>query len=72
MNQNDEKDDEIREQSSAPGAVRGRYYEQYMSGSNVVLLAPDVAEVFHDSESVNAALRQYLAEHGKVPEKSAE
>jgi len=35
-----------------------------MRGSNVVLLAPDVAEVFHDSETVNTALREYLAEHG--------
>ena len=64
---NDE--DEIREQTSAPNAVRGKYYERYVSGSNVVLLAPDVAEAFHDSESVNAALRQYLAEHGSPPSK---
>lgn len=59
--------DEIREQTSAPGGVRGKYYEQYMQGSNVILLAPDVAEVFHDSETVNKALRQYLAEHGEPP-----
>ena len=57
-------EDEIREQTSAPGGVRGKYYEQYVQGSNVVLLAPDVAQVFHDSESVNKALRQYLADHG--------
>ena len=37
--------------------VRGKYYKQYMEGSNVVLLDPDVAAVFHDSESVNQALR---------------
>lgn len=64
MNQHSDSDDEIQEQTSAPGGVRGKYYERYMQGSNLVLLAPDVAELFRDSESVNAALRQYLAEHG--------
>jgi hypothetical protein len=70
MSQSDDRDDEIREQTAAPGAVRGRYYDRYMQGSNIVLLAPDVADVFHDSESVNDALRQYLAEHGAPPQKS--
>ncbi|MCC7353403.1 MAG: hypothetical protein IT330_06550 [Anaerolineae bacterium] len=37
--------------------VRGKYAERYAEGSNVVVLAPDVAEVFPDSESVNQALR---------------
>ena len=69
MNQHDDEDYEIREQISAPGAVRGKYYERYLQGSNVVLLAPDVAEVFHDSETVSEALRQYLAEHGAPPSK---
>ena len=64
MSQSNRNDDEIREQTSAPGAVRGKYYERYREGTNVVLLEPDVAAVFHDSDSVNAALRQYLAEHG--------
>jgi len=40
-----------------------------MEGTNVVLLAPDVAEVFRDSETVNEALRQYLAEHGNPKSK---
>lgn len=67
MNQRKEDQDEIREQTSAPDGVRGKYYDRYTQGSNVVLLAPDVAEVFHDSESVNRALREYLAEHGVPP-----
>lgn len=46
------------------------YYERYMQGTNVVLLAPDVAEAFRDSESVNAALREYLVEHGAPPSKT--
>lgn len=70
MNQSRDDEDEIREQTSAPGGVRGKYYECYMQGTNVVLLAPDVAEVFRDSEAVNAALREYLAEHGAPPQKA--
>ena len=70
MNQGRNDEDEIREQTSAPGGVRGKYYESYMQGTNVVLLAPDVAEVFRDSETVNAALREYLAEHGAPPQKA--
>lgn len=37
--------------------VRGKYAERYAEGTNIVVLAPDVAEVFPDSESVNEALR---------------
>ncbi len=37
--------------------VRGKYAKRYAAGTNVVVLAPDVAAVFPDSESVNEALR---------------
>ena len=37
--------------------VRGKYVKRYAAGSNVVVLLPDVAEAFPDSESVNEALR---------------
>lgn len=46
------------------GGVRGKYYEAYQKGTNVVLLEPDVATVFRDSAAVNQALRQFLSEHG--------
>ena len=49
------------------GGVRGKYYERYMQGTNVVLLDPDLADVFHDSAVVNQALREYLSEHGAPP-----
>jgi uncharacterized protein (DUF4415 family) len=62
-------DDEIPEQTAAPGGVRGKYFESYRQGTNVVLLDPDVAEAFRSSESVNAALRQFLAEHGAPSDK---
>jgi Trm5-related predicted tRNA methylase len=37
--------------------VRGKYAERYAQLTNVVLLDPDVAEVFPDSRAVNRALR---------------
>ena len=42
-------------------AVRGKYYKRLLEeGSNVVVLDPDVAKAFHDSASVNEALRALL------------
>lgn len=49
------------------GGVRGKYYEQYNAGTNVVLLEPDLAKVFRDSAVVNRALREYLSERGGPP-----
>jgi len=40
--------------------VRGKYAKRYAEGSNIVVLSPDVAEAFPDSESVNDALRVLL------------
>ncbi len=37
--------------------VRGKYAERYREGTNLVLLAPDVAEAFPNEEAVNEALR---------------
>ena len=37
--------------------VRGKYAQRYAEGTNVVVLSPDVAEFFPDSEAVNGALR---------------
>lgn len=42
------------------GGVRGKHHEAYRRGTNVVLLDPDVAEVFTDSTAVNTALRLLL------------
>ncbi len=37
--------------------VRGKYVQRFAEGSNVVVLSPDLAEIFPDSDSVNQALR---------------
>ena len=39
---------------------RGKYAQRYAEGSNVVVLSPDVAEAFPDSDSVNQALRMLI------------
>jgi hypothetical protein len=59
--------DEMRPEYDLSGGVRGKYYERYQQGTNVVLLEPDLAKVFRDSGSVNKALRVYLSEHGEPP-----
>ena len=41
--------------------VRGKYAGQCAEGTNVVVLSPDVAAAFPDSESVNNALRVLIA-----------
>jgi hypothetical protein len=37
--------------------VRGKYVQRFAQGSNVIVLSPDLAEMFPDSEAVNSALR---------------
>lgn len=51
---------EMRSEYDFSGAVRGKYYKRYLEGTNVVVLDPDVAKQFKDSDSVNKALRTYL------------
>jgi hypothetical protein len=59
MNQelNKDRDPEMLEEYDFSGGVRGKYVGRFAKGSNVVVLDPDVAQVFTDSESVNQALR---------------
>lgn len=39
------------------GGVQGKYANRYREGTNLVLLAPDVARAFPTEEAVNEALR---------------
>lgn len=68
MNPENERidEDEMRPEYDLRGGVRGKYYKQYMEGTNVVLLDPDVAAVFRDSESVNQALRILMKAAGQL------
>ena len=40
--------------------IRGKYFEEYRKGTNLVLLSPDVAKVFSTEEAVNEALRSLI------------
>ena len=53
-------DMELREEYDFSGGVRGKYAKRYAEGSNVVVLDPELSDLFPDSKSVNEALR-YLA-----------
>jgi hypothetical protein len=43
--------------SQLKGGVRGKYYREATAGTNLVLIEPELASVFPDTESVNRALR---------------
>ena len=47
----------MRDHYDFSGGVRGKYAARHEQGTNVVVLAPDVAEMFPDSIAVNEALR---------------
>ena len=49
---------------------RGKYGQRYAEETNVVVLAPDVAAFFPDSESVNEALRGLVKIARKISKKA--
>lgn len=51
------RDPDMLDEYDFSKGVRGKYAKRYAEGTNIVVLSPDVAQVFHDSESVNEALR---------------
>jgi len=46
--------------ASMKGGIRGKHFEEYRKGTNVVVLNPDVAEAFPTEDAVNEALRGIL------------
>lgn len=71
----DEPTDELRPEydfAAMKGGVRGKYAKRYRDGTNLILLAPDVAEVFPDNASVNEALRTLIGiARARVPRRKA-
>jgi len=59
-------DDDMLPEYDFSKGVRGKYAKRYAEGTNVVLLAPNVAKVFKNSDAVNAALRGLIEIAGKV------
>ena len=57
------EEDEMRDLYDASvlkNGVRGRFYEQYKSGTNLALIDPDLRLAFPTDEAVNKALRSLL------------
>jgi hypothetical protein len=66
----DEMQDDLRPEYDLrellKAGVWGKYAKRYRAGTNLVLLAPDVAEAFaNDEEAVNEALRLVI-QMGKI------
>ena len=53
-------DEDLLAESDFDGGVRGKYAARYAAGTNIVVLAPDVAEILPDSQAVNDALRALM------------
>jgi hypothetical protein len=59
--------DMLKEYDFSKG-VRGKYAKKYNEGSNIIVLDPEVAKEFPDSDSVNEALKYLMIiinKHGK-------
>lgn len=61
---NDDRSDGLRPEYDLGGllktGVQGKYADRYREGTNLIPLAPDVAEAFPTADSVNETLRLVL------------
>ena len=63
--------DEMEPEYDFSAGTRGKYATQFAQRTNVVLLDPDVAEVFATGEDVNAALRALIGIMRRQAERAA-
>ena len=56
--------------SKLKGGVRGKYYRRATAGTNLVLIEPELTDVFPDTESVNRALRLLVDTAASATEKA--
>ena len=59
VRESDELRPEYRREDLGQG-VRGKYFESYRKGTNLVLLSPDMAKAFPTEKAVNEALRSLI------------
>ncbi|SER38121.1 hypothetical protein SAMN05421690_102249 [Nitrosomonas sp. Nm51] len=64
-NTNDDLEKEYDLKSLGKG-VRGKYFDQYQKGTNVVVIDPDLSKAFPNSKAVNDALRKILENQKKA------
>ena len=46
--------------------VRGKYFEDYQKGTNVVVIDPELSKAFPNAKAVNDALRKVLDNQKKA------
>jgi hypothetical protein len=63
--QTSKRDPEMLDDYDFSQGRRGKHVQRFAESSNVVVLSPEIAEVFPDSESVNQALRLLVEIAGK-------
>lgn len=56
---NDELEQEYDLKSLGKG-VRGKYFEKYQKGTNIVVIDPELSKAFPNAKAVNDALRKVL------------
>ena len=56
-NMKNKQNNEMLSEYNFSKGKRGKYAKRYAAGTNLIVLAPDVAKVFPDSEAVNETLR---------------
>jgi len=59
MKKTDEMRTEYRREDLGKG-VRGKHYAAFKKGSNLVLLTPELAKIFPNTEAVNSALESLV------------
>ena len=59
IKETDELRSEYKREDLGKG-IRGKYFEAFQKGTNLVLLSPDVAQVFSTEQAVNEALRSLI------------
>jgi hypothetical protein len=64
-NSNEDLEKEYDLKSLGKG-VRGKYFEQYQKGTNVVVIDPDLSKAFPNAKAVNDALRKVLENQKKT------
>jgi hypothetical protein len=57
----DELRAEYKRSDFSEGLVRGKYADRIREASNIVVLKPEVAEIFPNEEAVNSALLSLIA-----------
>ena len=54
------KQDEMLKEYDFSNGVKGKYSKQYNENTNIIKLDEDVSKIFHDTKSVNEALRTLI------------